>query len=97
MGGSGKKDKIGLALKLFHNLSQSPFLRYRLYNWLLNKEGYIGCCYDLWYSLFYGLLYCLSLLSFFVLSFFVFDFVVDCIDSRLFRFCYCCFVVMFLG
>jgi hypothetical protein len=33
---------------------------------------------------FYGLLYCLSLLSFFVLSFVVFDFVVDCIDSRLF-------------
>ena len=24
---------------LFHNLSQSPFLRYRLYNWLLDEEG----------------------------------------------------------
>jgi hypothetical protein len=49
---------------IFHNLSQSPFLRYRLYNWLLDEEGYIGCCYDLWYSLFHGLLYCLGLLSF---------------------------------
>ena len=24
---------------IFHNLSQSPFLRYRLYNWLLDEEG----------------------------------------------------------
>ena len=38
--GQGKReDRSGFIDKLFHNLSQSPFLRYRLYNWLLDEEG----------------------------------------------------------
>ena len=43
--------------------------------WLvkMGKVGFIEfifimvCCYDLWYSLFYNLLYCLGCLSFFVM------------------------------
>jgi hypothetical protein len=50
---------------IFHNLSQSPFLRYRLYNWLFNKEGFIGCSYDLWYSLFLWSIVLLKFVEFF--------------------------------